>query len=77
MIIYKSQIIRCIEKGDTIRVGDAVYKGANPEFRWIPGKWPLGTWKKVTKGIPFVRITPRRHQMLKTEKGTERWLSNV
>ncbi len=46
--------------GEPQSVGDTLYAGKVPEYRNL-GDSLVPHWVRVTKGIPFVRVTRRRH----------------
>lgn len=52
-----SAVRHSIKNGETIKVGNALYRGRNPQYVEMqePGNL-VKTWKKITKGIPWVRV---------------------
>jgi len=46
-----------IKSGDTIKMGKDTYRGKNPQYAEIADPGGITkTWRKITKGIPFVRV---------------------
>ena len=54
---------RNIKDGVTIKMSDRTYRGRNPVFQPVYNSiGVVVAFKQVARGVPYVRVTPRRHE---------------